>query len=353
MSSYLLSRDLEPITIGGEQENSVRRLVGGYGYDRRQPLPVTFPRVRNHFLNARANFWIPKEIPMGDDRKDWETERLSPEEEYLFKVNISYLTASDSLVPDNITNVLLPLVSNYEMQQYLRWQVMEESNHLEAYLYILEAIGLDVEGQGQIFNLYQEMPELQRKLNWSIYYSKLAASSRGFYNEDIVNIYLNIWSYLVFEFVFFPLGFAQVFALARNGKMKNSANQYQYIWRDETLHGDNELWMLKQLQQEHPLLKDAILGQQVLQLLDDAFLVEKEYAKASMPNGGIPGFSVNDYLRYARHLLNDLCDRMGMPRLYNNEATPLNWMSTFWLTTEANFFEGRVTEYRTGGSLRF
>ncbi|MDY6992266.1 MAG: ribonucleotide-diphosphate reductase subunit beta, partial [Pseudomonadota bacterium] len=164
-----LSTSLEPITIGAKRPHADDvKIIGGRGYDLRQPMPVKFKAVREHFLNARNNFWTPNDIPMGEDKFQWNAGQLTEAEMWLFKTNISYLTASDNLVPDNLDNAIMAHITANEMRQYLRWQMAEEANHIESYLFILESFGLDEQGQGQIFNLYQEIPELTHKLNWNL-----------------------------------------------------------------------------------------------------------------------------------------------------------------------------------------
>ena len=111
---------LNPVSIGKRPHADDIRIIGGKGYDVRQPVPIKYPDVRQHFLSSRENFWTPQEISMGADKAQWNTGSLSEEELWLFKCNISYLTASDNLVPDNLDNAILENITANEMRQYLR-----------------------------------------------------------------------------------------------------------------------------------------------------------------------------------------------------------------------------------------
>ena len=167
--------------VGRLQPSSTEiKIIAGQGYDLRQPIPIKYNMVRERFLSARKNFWIPNEIPMGEDKLQWESGKLTEAEMWLFKTNISYLTAGDNLVPDNLVNVILKYITANEMRQYLRWQIAEEANHIESYLFILESFGLDEQGQGQIFNLYQEMPELVKKAFVILFGETSTSFSRNF-----------------------------------------------------------------------------------------------------------------------------------------------------------------------------
>lgn len=347
---------LDDISIGKQRPHADEvKIIGGRNYDLRQPIPIKYQSVRNRFLQARTNFWTPSEINMGEDKSQWLSDELTENEAWLFKTNISYLTASDNLVPDNLDNALLAHITANEARQYLRWQIAEEANHLESYLFILESLGLDEQGQGQIFNLYQEIPELVNKLNWNLQFTNNlvhcdypagSMESNRAILEDLI-------SYYIFEYLFFPAGFAQIFALARNGKLKNTAEQYAYIWRDENLHAANNLWLIRQIRTEYPQIWDAKLQEKARSMVWEAIKLETEYAKAVMPDGGVLGMSVKAYLTYAEFLGNRICNNLGISPLFSVYEHPMPWLSEFEINREANFFESRVKEYQVGRTLNW
>ena len=349
-----IANSYDPITIGAKRPHADNiKIIGGRGYDLRQPIPVKYPEVRERFLNARKNFWTPNDIPMGEDKLQWNTGQLTETEQWLFKTNISYLTASDNLVPDNLDNAILQHITANEMRQYLRWQIAEEANHLESYLFILESFGLDEKGQGQIFNLYQEIPELTNKLNWNLTFTNNVVHCDAPKGSPEANRALleDLISYYIFEYLFFPLGFSQIFALARKGKLRNTAQQYSYIWRDENLHAVNNLWLIRQIIKENPMLWDAMMRERTQAIIEEAVKLEMSYAHASMPEGGILGMSVKTYIDFAKFMGNNVCKNLGLKPLFAIKNHPLPWISEYELNQEVNFFEGRVREYQTGGQL--
>jgi ribonucleoside-diphosphate reductase beta chain len=351
---FPVSSSLDAISIGTKRPSaSDIKIIGGRGYDVRQPIPVKYTQVRERFLNARKNFWIPNEIPMGEDKLQWNTDQLTESEMWLFKTNISYLTASDNLVPDNLDNAILGHITANEMRQYFRHQIMEESNHIESYLFILESFGLDEEGQGKIFGLYQETPELMEKLNWNLTFTNNVVNSEAPRGTPEANraILEDLISYYIFEYLFFPLGFSQIFALARKGKLRNTAQQYSYIWRDETLHSSNGLWLIKQILQENPDLWDSAMQERSRAIVSEAVKLETAYAHASMPDGGIVGLPVKTYIKYSHFVADNICKNLGLKTLFRVRQHPMSWISEYELNHEVNFFEGRVREYQTGSQL--
>lgn len=347
---------LNPVSIGSRIANADSvKIIGGKGYDVRQPIPFKYPDVRERFLNARNNFWVPADIPMGDDKLLWLSEKLTQDEYWMFKCNISYLTASDNLVPDNLDNAILEHITANEMRQYLRWQMAEEANHIESYFHILESLGLDEKGQGQIFNLYQEVPELVKKLNWNLEFTNNVVNCEAPVGDYTANraVLEDLISYYVFEYLFFPVAFLQVFALARQNKLRNTAQQYQYIWRDESLHAVNGLWLIHQIIRENPKLWDEAMKNRAREIIHEAVLLELAYSEATMPNGGIKGLSVYDYTSYAKMMSDNICKQLGLPVLFDIKEHPVPWVAAYEMRQQTNFFEGRVRDYRTGAALEF
>jgi ribonucleoside-diphosphate reductase beta chain len=351
---FPVSSSLDPITIGAKRPSSDDiKIVGGRGYDLRQPIPVKYTSVRERFLAARKNFWIPNEIPMGEDKLQWNTGQLTEAEMWLFKTNISYLTAGDNLVPDNLVNAIFQHITANEMRQYLRWVMCEEANHVESYLFVLESFGLDEKGQGQIFTLYQDMPELVEKVNWNLTFTNNVVNSDAPPGspEAMRALLEDLSSYYIFEYLFFPLGFSQIFALARKGKLRNTAQQYSFIWRDENLHSSNGLWLIQQIIRENQELWDAAMQARIRAIVNEAVKLETVHAHVVMPDGGILGMPVNTYIDFARFVADNICKNLGLKPLFGVREHPMPWISEYELNQEVNFFEGRVREYQTGSQL--
>lgn len=337
---------LNPIKIG--KSRVIHKLIGGTA-DIRQPLPIVFPEVRDRLKKANANTWHPEDISMSTDKQTWGNIALRDDERHMFELNISYLTASDAQVPLNIVHAIMPHLTNHQAFQYYLRQLDEENIHINSYLYILESLGIDVEGQGAIYALYHEVQALADKLNWNVEYSNRAASL-PVGDSGVPRALMEVLvAYLVFEYLFFPCAFAQVFALAENGKLVNTAEQYQYIWRDEDLHAAHGFWMIRQLIKENPSAWDKTMEQRAAEIIAEGLEKERAYAMASMPGGGVMGLRMPAYLDYANLRADLLCKGLGIaPRFFGNKSEPVPWVSKYHMKHEGNFFEKRVKEYQVG-----
>ena len=323
--------------------------------DTRQQLPINFPTVRNRFKIARHNFWVPTEINMNEDIIQYKNGTLDDHLLNIFKCNISYLTVGDSLVPDNIISTLMPRVTAPEIRQLLRWIIAEEANHVESYTYILDSFGINGHDQQDIFKIYTENPNISRKVEWNINYMamldhSLPSDDPAFYRPLIENLV----AFYVFEYIFFPAGFSQIFGMARNGILRNTAQQYSYILRDENLHGGNALFMLKHLlHKEFGDVLDEKMKDAIRSIIDTGVSLELEHNKDILCDG-MEGYSFKDYTLYVKWLANKACQNLGVLPLYDiPKQLPIPWLIMFQLTTETNFFEARVREYQVGSKLRF
>jgi ribonucleoside-diphosphate reductase beta chain len=71
----------------------------------------------------------------------------------------------------------------------------------------------------------------------------------------------------------------------------------------------------------------------------------------NIPLGNTVCANVDGFRQYIEHIADRRLSRVGLPVQYN-ATNPFPWMSeAIDLSKEKNFFETRVTEYQTGGTL--
>jgi ribonucleoside-diphosphate reductase beta chain len=89
---------------------------------------------------------------------------------------------------------------------------------------------------------------------------------------------------------------------------------------------------------------------QLQELVEQAVELEIAYAEDCLPRG-ILGLNANLFREYVRHIADRRLERIGLPACYG-ARNPFPWMSeTIDLRKEKNFFETRVTEYQSRGTL--
>jgi len=139
--------------------------------------------------------------------------------------------------------------------------------------------------------------------------------------------------------------------MGRRNKMTGVAEQFQYILRDESMHMNFGIDVINQIKIENPQLWTEDFKKQALEMIHKGVELEIQYAHDTMPRG-VLGLNANMFTDYLHFIANRRCAQIGLPKQFPGATNPFPWMSeVIDLKKEKNFFETRVTEYQTGGTL--
>ncbi len=320
--------------------------------DLNQLVPFKYYWAWEKYLNACANHWMPQEINMAADVALWRNpEGLTEAERLIFMRNLGFFSTADSLVANNLVLAVYRHLTNPECRQYLLRQAFEEALHTHAYQYVVESLGLD---EAEVFNMYREIPSIHDKAAWSLKYTESLSDPTfrtGTFANDQRFLRDLIAFYVVFEGLFFYVGFVQILSMGRRNKMTGTAEQYQYILRDESMHLNFGIDVINQIKAENPQLWTAEFQQEIYRMVEEGVVLEERYAVDTMPNG-VLGLNAAMFSEYLRFIANRRLQQIGLEPLYQGVNNPFPWMSEIIdLSKEKNFFETRVTEYQVGGAL--
>ncbi len=320
--------------------------------DLNQLVPFKYDWAWQKYLDGCANHWMPQEINMTADVATWKSkDGLSEDERRIVMRSLGYFSTADSLVANNLVLGIYRLVTNPECRQYLLRQAFEEAIHTHAYQYCIESLGMD---EGEVFNMYREVPSVAKKAAWSISHTHELSDpnfSTGTTEADQQLLRNLIGFYGVTEGIFFYCGFTQILSMGRRNKMTGVAEQFQYILRDESMHLNFGIDVINQIKLENPHLWTEEFKQEVTQMILEGTALEIEYARDTMPRGvlGMNAAMMEEYLHF---IANRRLTQLGLTEQFPGATNPFPWMSEIMdLRKEKNFFETRVIEYQTGGAL--
>ena len=138
--------------------------------DLNQLVPFKYDWAWQKYLDGCANHWMPQEINMTADVSLWKSDAgLSADERIIVKRSLGFFSTADSLVANNLVLSVYRLITNPECRQYLLRQAFEEAIHTHAYQYCIESLGMD---EGEIFNMYHEVPSVAHKASWALKYTR-------------------------------------------------------------------------------------------------------------------------------------------------------------------------------------
>ena len=320
--------------------------------DLNQLVPFKYKWAWEKYIDGCANHWMPNEISMAGDLAMWQNPAgLSEDERLIIKRSLGFFASADSLVANNLVLAVYRHLTNPECRQYLLRQAFEEALHTHAYQYCVESLGLD---EAEVFNMYREVPSIHDKAAWALKYTQSLGDPNfhtGTPEGDQRFLRDLIAFYVVFEGIFFYVGFVQLLSFGRRNKMVGISEQIQYIMRDESMHMNFGIDVINQIKIENPHLWTEEFKAEIHHMIDEATELEIKYAHDTMPRG-VLGLNASMFNEYLKFIANRRCAQIGLSELYAGATNPFPWMSEMMdLKKEKNFFETRVIEYQAGGTL--
>lgn len=343
---------LEELELGAARvEVDDKRMINCRA-DLNQLVPFKYEWAWQKYLDGCANHWMPQEINMTADVATWKSsEGLTDDERLIVKRSLGYFSTADSLVANNLVLAIYRHITCPEARQYLLRQAFEEAIHTHAYQYCIESLGID---EGEVFNMYREVPSVAKKAAWSIAHTHGISSpmfKTGTEENDRELLRNLIGFYVVTEGIFFYCGFTQILSMGRRNKMTGVAEQFQYILRDESMHLNFGIDVINQIKLENPKLWTDSFKAEVKQMVLEGTELEIRYARDTMPRG-VLGMNASMMEEYLHFIANRRLAQLGLPEAFPGAQNPFPWMSEIMdLRKEKNFFETRVIEYQTGGAL--
>lgn len=342
-----IKRNAPPVNVNN------RRIINGFEADVIQLYPMKHAFAWEYYNAANANHWLPTEISMQLDIEQWKNgTAITQDERQAFETVLGFFTTADSIAANNIVMAFYRHVTSPEVRMYLLRQAYEEAVHTHSYQYIVESLGMD---EAKIFNMYREVDAIYNKEEFILSFNEGifdGSFKTGTFEAD--QKFLENWCVfsLILEGIFFYSSFAVVLGFKRQNKLPGSAEQIEYIMRDESMHLNFGIEIINALKEENPDLWTQDFQSKLIELVRKAAKLEYTYAQEVFPKG-IFGLNADGFQQYIEYIADRRLERVGLPAQFG-VSTPFPWMSeAIDLSKKKNFFETRVTEYKTGGSLEW
>jgi ribonucleoside-diphosphate reductase beta chain len=314
---------------------------------------IRYQWARKYYKDGVANNWTPEEISMQRDIEQWKSATaLTADERRLVLWNLGFFSTAESLTANNLVLTVYKYVTNPECRQYLLRQAFEEAIHTDTFIYCCDSLGLN---SNEIYNMYQTIPSIAKKDGFVVQLTQ-SILDPNFNTDSPENIqrFLHdlIGFYVIMEGIFFYAGFAMMLALKRQNKMTGIGEQFEYIMRDESLHLAFGCDLINTIKMENPESWTESFQKEIVVLIQQSVELEAAYAFDACPNGML-GITPQLFVDYVKYIADRRLERIGFPKIYG-ASNPFPWMSQSTdLSKEKNFFETRVTEYQTAGSLEW
>lgn len=319
-----------------------------------QLMPFTYPWAWEEFKNLCKNHWLPQEISMGNDVFQWrDREALNGDERWLIKKILSFFANTDVLVGDNIIMSIYKHISNPECRQYLTAQAFQESIHSWSYAHIVESLSMD---QNEVFGEFKKVGAIKDKHDFQSGFLKgiLDPAFETKSQEGRAQFLKNLCAYYIgMEGMQFYSAFVLLLNFKRRNLLVGTAEQLEYIVRDESLHCRFGTQLINQYIIENPDVWTEELKSEVTTNITHVVELEDAFVADAL-HDGVVGMSRQQFANYIRYIADRRLESIGLDAVYGITVTPFPWMSEIMdLPKEKNFFETRVTEYQSGFELVF
>ncbi len=330
----------------GDVDVLKRRMIGGNTTNLNDFNNMKYSWVSNWYRQAMNNFWVPEEINLGTDVKDYPL--LPAAERRAYDKILSFLIFLDSIQTANLPSIAAYITAN-EVNLCLSIQTFQEAVHSQSYSYMLDTI---CEPQQRTEVLYQWKND-EHLLARNTFIGDLYNDFQK--KQDSVTLMRTLVANYILEGVYFYSGFMFFYNLGRNNLMPGSVQEIRYINRDENTH----LWLFRsillELQKERPELFTKELTEVYREMIREG--CEQEIAWGHYVIGddvqGLTKQMITDYIQYLGNLR---CTNLGFDKLYeghDEEPDTMGWVSQFSNANliKTDFFEARSTAYAKSSAI--
>lgn len=307
---------------------------------------IKYDWARTLYRNMLNNFWIPEEISLNEDIKQFSL-LTNPEREAFDKV-IAFLNFLDSIQSENLPN-LSRYITAPEVASLLNIQAFQEEIHAQSYSYILDTVTNPV-SRDHIYDLWREDEHLLTR-------NRYIADIYQQFNENPTdqNFIRTIAANYILEGIYFYSGFSFFYTLARQGKMTATSTIFKYINRDEITHLVLFQNIIREMRIENKELFTDELNQEIREMTRVG--VEHEIAWGCYVIGDqILGLNEDLITRYIKYLSNLRLKAIGIEELYPEiTENPMAWVDSFSNLNQikTDFFEAKVTNYTKAAAFDF
>jgi ribonucleoside-diphosphate reductase beta chain len=298
--------------------------------------PFRYPWAYEFWKRQQQVHWIPEEVPLGEDCKDWAT-KLNDKERNLLTQIFRFFTQSDVEVGANYMINYMPLFGPTEVSMMLASFSNMETVHIAAYALLLETIGMpDSE-----FSAFMEYKQMADKHD---YLGQFGVET----NEDIA-ISMAVFGAFTEGLQLFA-SFAMLMNFPRFNKMKGMGQIVSWSVRDESLHCEGMIKLFHTFCAETGVMTPA-LAAKITECCKTVIKLEDKFIDLAFEAGEIEGMTPDDIKAYIRYIADWRMGQLKLEPIYGMTEHPIPWLTEMLNGVEhANFFEARATEYSKGAT---
>lgn len=311
---------------------------------------MQYPQFFKQYKDSIKNIWTTDEIDFSVDYEHLR-DRLTPQEAHLVKRLVAFFATADNLVAHNLVLNFYKHVNSPEYRMFLGKQLFDEMLHVETYLLLVDNYIPEVEERKAAFDAYLNIPSVKLKADFCFKYMDSIYGMESLETQEQKKQFLiNLICFAAcVEGLFFFGSFAYVYFLRNKGLLPGLATATNWVFRDETMHIEAAMEVVRVIKVEYPELFDESLKETVLKMMDEAIEVEMKFCEDAL-SFGVSGLNEGLMKLYLQYVADSRLVQLGYNKVYGAK-NPFSFMVLQDLQPLTNFFEKRVTQYQKGLEL--
>jgi len=298
--------------------------------------PFRYPWAYEFWRRQQQVHWIPEEVPLGEDVKDWAS-KLTEQEKNLLTQIFRFFTQADVEVNDNYMERYSRVFKPTEIKMMLASFSNIETVHIAAYALLLETIGMPETE----FQAFMEYGALRDKHD---YMGKFGVET----DADILRTVAMFGAFT--EGLQLFASFAMLMNFPRFNKMKGMGQIVTWSVRDESLHCEGMIKLFHAYAKETNALTQEVKDD-IIECCRTVVGIEDRFIDLAFEMGPVQGMTADDIKKYIRYIADWRLGQLGLPKIYGVTEHPIPWLTAILNGVEhANFFEARATEYSKGAT---
>ena len=294
--------------------------------------PFQYPWAYDAWLTQQRSHWLPEEVPLADDVKDWHRNMSDAECNLLTQI-FRFFTQADVEVNNCYMKHYSQVFRPTEVQMMLSAFSNIETIHISAYSHLLDTLGIP-EVEYQAFLKYKAMKDKYDYMQaWGVETPADIAKTLAVFGAFTEGLQLFA-------------SFAILLNFPRFNKMKGMGQIVTWSARDESLHTDSIIKLFKTFLEENPQVWTEELQRELYRACDTIVGHEDAFIDLAFEMGGVEGLDGEEVKAYIRYIADRRLTQIGLQPIYKTDKNPLPWLEEMLNGVEhANFFENRATEY--------
>ncbi|SDD42565.1 ribonucleotide-diphosphate reductase subunit beta [Kordiimonas lacus] len=294
--------------------------------------PFRYPWAYEAWLTQQQIHWLPEEVPLAEDVRDW-ARKLTDSEKNLLTQIFRFFTQSDIEVNNCYMKHYTKIFKPTEVQMMLSAFSNMETIHIAAYSHLLDTLGMP-ETEYSAFLHYKEMKD---KYDYM----------QQFNSDDLRSAAVTLAVFGAFtEGLQLFASFAMLLNFPRFNKMKGMGQIITWSVRDESLHCNSIIKLFHTLMKEHPSLWDDRMRDELTEACKTIVHHEDAFIDLAFGMGAIEGLTAEEVKQYIRYIADRRLNQLDLDEVFHVEKNPLPWLDSMLNAVEhTNFFENRATEY--------